>query len=56
MLAINSIPSKKLERLEQTKERFSNFATLYAKSDYLKELDNLMKQVDKEKEKDTKIE
>jgi len=55
-LAINSIPSKKLERLEQTKERFSNFASLYANSDYLKELDNLMRQVEKEEEKDTKIE
>lgn len=56
LLAINSIPSKKLERLEQTKERISNFASLYANSTYMKEIDGLLKQVEKEEQKDTKIE
>ncbi len=51
LLAINSIPTKKVERLEQTIERFNNFAILYKNSKYMKELDSLMAVVEKEKNK-----
>jgi hypothetical protein len=48
-LTINSIPSKKLERIEQTNERFSNFAILYPNSTYLKELKGYVEIVGKDK-------
>ncbi len=51
LLAINSIPAKKMERLEQTTERINNFAILYKNSKYLKELDALASTVEKEKNK-----
>jgi outer membrane protein assembly factor BamD len=49
LLSINSIPSKKLERIEQTNERFSNFVVLYPKSNYLKELKGYIDSIGKEK-------
>lgn len=47
-LALNSIDSKKLERLEQTKERYRTFAVLFPESEYLKSFSNLESQMDKE--------
>jgi outer membrane protein assembly factor BamD len=41
-LTINSIESKKSERMEQTKERFRNFALRYPQSKYTKELSVLI--------------
>jgi outer membrane protein assembly factor BamD (BamD/ComL family) len=49
LLTINSIPSKKLERIEQTNERFSNFASLYPNSSYLKELKDYVGLLEKNK-------
>jgi outer membrane protein assembly factor BamD (BamD/ComL family) len=49
LLSINSIPSKKLERIEQTNERFSNFTVLYPNSTYLKELKGYIEQLEKSK-------
>jgi len=49
LLSINSIPSKKIERIEQTNERFSNFAVLYPNSTYLKELKGYIEQLEKSK-------
>jgi hypothetical protein len=49
LLSINSIPSKKLERIEQTNERFSNFVVLYPNSTYLKELKGYIEQLEKSK-------
>ena len=41
-LSINSIDSKKSERIEQTNERFRTFATRYPASEYVKELNTYM--------------
>jgi outer membrane protein assembly factor BamD len=38
LLSINSIESKKIERIEKTWERITNFAILYPNSNYLKEV------------------
>jgi outer membrane protein assembly factor BamD len=40
-LAKNSIESKKIERMEQTIERYRNFAVEFPNSTYLKELEPL---------------
>lgn len=45
-LTINSIDSKKSERIEQTNERFRNFALRYPTSKYIKELTSLMEKLD----------
>ncbi|MEN9302728.1 MAG: hypothetical protein RL264_1157 [Bacteroidota bacterium] len=50
-LTINSIPSKKSERIEQTIERINNFALRFDKSAYLKEVDNYLDLINKEKTK-----
>ena len=38
LLTINSIDSKKIERIEKTWERLLNFAILYPQSDFKKEV------------------
>jgi outer membrane protein assembly factor BamD len=41
LLSVNSIESKKLERIEKTLERITNFAILYPNSVYLKEVKSI---------------
>ncbi len=45
-LTVNSIESKKSERIEQTNERFRNFALRYPASKYNKELTTLMEKLE----------
>lgn len=52
-LALNSIPSKKIERIDQTIERFSNFANLYPNSDYKKELEGYVTSLEKQRNNKT---
>lgn len=52
-LALNSIPSKKIERIDQTIERFSNFANLYPNSEYKKELDGYVTSLEKQRNNKT---
>jgi len=49
LLTINSIPSKKLERIEQTNERFSSFAIIYPRSSNLNELKDYVELLAKDK-------
>ncbi len=50
LLAINSIPDKKMERIDETLERYSNFVAQYSTSKYLKDLQNLPTRMKKMKE------
>ncbi len=45
LLSKNSIEAKKEERIEQSKERFLNFAEIYKNSVYLNELNTLIKSI-----------
>jgi outer membrane protein assembly factor BamD len=44
-LSINSIDSKKSERIDQTNERFRTFATRYPASKYVKELNTYVEKL-----------
>jgi hypothetical protein len=47
-LAKNSISNKKSERFEQTIERYRNFATLFPKSEFVKSLNYVETESEKE--------
>lgn len=47
-LAINSIDSKKRERIEETKERYRTFVASYPNSDYLKSISGVEAEMDNE--------
>jgi outer membrane protein assembly factor BamD len=50
LLSINSIESKKVERIEKTWERITNFAILYPNSNYLKEVKSIESKLNQSKE------
>ncbi len=50
LLSINSIESKKVERLEDTWERITNFAILYPNSNYLKEVKSIESKLNQSKQ------
>lgn len=43
LLAVNSVESKKEERIEETRKSYRNFASEFPESKYLKELNNVVK-------------
>lgn len=47
-LAINSVESKKAERIEETKKRYRNFVAEFPSSEYIKELQSSLKKVENE--------
>ena len=50
-LAKNSIQSKKLDRINETIERYSTFVAAFPESDYINELTSYSEELEKEKEK-----
>jgi outer membrane protein assembly factor BamD len=50
LLSINSIESKKVERIEKTWERITNFAILYPNSNYLKEVKSIESKLNQSKQ------
>jgi outer membrane protein assembly factor BamD (BamD/ComL family) len=50
LLSINSIESKKVERMEDTWERITNFAILYPNSNYLKEVKSIESKLNQSKQ------
>jgi outer membrane protein assembly factor BamD len=53
LLSINSIESKKIERIDKTTERITNFAILYPNSNYLKEVKTIENKINQFRETKT---